>query len=141
MKLLTFLFFFIISANHMIATTRSLFTQFPELQKKIRLVELCDLPTPIVHLQTFGAAVGHNNIFMKRDDLSGKKIDETLRLYGGNKPRKLEFLLADALARNAHIIITYGCAGSNHALATAVHAKTVGLKTILMLKNQPNSHI
>lgn len=77
---------------------------------------------------------------MKRDDLTGK-IKNGLRLYGGNKPRKLEFLLADALKKHSQTIITYGCAGSNHALATAVYAKELNLKSILMLQNQPNSYV
>ena len=118
-----------------------LFKRFPQLQNKIPHISLCDLPTPIVRLETFGNRIGCNNIFMKRDDLTGKSMGGGLRLYGGNKPRKLEFLLADAIHRNAHTIVTFGCAGSNHALATAVYAHQLGLQSILMLKNQPNSYV
>lgn len=118
-----------------------LFKCYPLLQSKIPYISLCDLPTPIVRLENFGNLIGCKNIFMKRDDLTGKSMGEGFRLYGGNKPRKLEFLLADALKHNAQTIITYGCAGSNHALATAVYTYELGLKSILMLKNQPNSYV
>ena len=118
-----------------------LFKQFPQLEAQIPHVVLCDLPTPIVRLESFGNYIGCKNLFMKRDDLTGKDMGGGLRLYGGNKPRKLEFLLADALRQNAQTVITFGCAGSNHALATAVYARELGLNTILMLKSQPNSYV
>jgi 1-aminocyclopropane-1-carboxylate deaminase/D-cysteine desulfhydrase-like pyridoxal-dependent ACC family enzyme len=117
-----------------------LFKKFPLLQEQIPHVTLCDLPTPIVKLENFGNYVGCKNIFMKRDDLTGRFAGE-FRLYGGNKPRKLEFLLADALKHDAQTVLTYGCVGSNHALATAVYAHELGLKAILMLKDQPNSSV
>ncbi len=118
-----------------------LFKKFPTLKSNVPHIDLCDLPTPVVELKNFCKHLHCKNIFMKRDDVTGKNIDNGFRLYGGNKPRKLEFLLADALNRGAKTIITYGCAGSNHALATAVHARELGLRTILMLKDQPNSHV
>lgn len=118
-----------------------LFKQFPNLQKSISHISFCDLPTPIIKLENFGKHVNCKNIYMKRDDLTGKKLQNGLRLYGGNKPRKLEFLLADALKKDAKTIITYGCAGSNHAVATAVYANELKLKPILMLKHQPNSYV
>jgi D-cysteine desulfhydrase len=123
-----------------------LFTTYPQLKTVIPHIPLCDLPTSIIKLNHFGEHIGCKNVYMKRDDLSGKKTDRTdtdngFRLYGSNKPRKLEFLLADALQHNAQTIITYGCAGSNHALATAVYAHELHLTPILMLKNQPNSYV
>lgn len=117
-----------------------LFKKFPHLQNTISHIPLCDLPTPVAKLHNLSEQTGAS-IFIKRDDLTGKQVGGGLRLYGGNKPRKLEFLLADAQAHNAKTIITYGCAGSNHALATAVYAHELGLKSILMLKNQPNSYV
>lgn len=118
-----------------------LFQKFPQLQDQIPYRELCDLPTPIVKLDNFGSCIAVENVYMKRDDLSGNYMSNGFRLYGGNKPRKLEFLLADALQHDAKTIITYGCAGSNHALATAVYAHELGLKALLMLKPQPNSYV
>lgn len=118
-----------------------LFNKFPKLKQTISYIPLCDLPTPIMKLENFGNRISCNNIFIKRDDLIGKNLGGGFRLYGGNKPRKLEFLLADAKDKGAKTIITYGCAGSNHALATAVYAKELGFKCILMLKDQPNSFV
>jgi 1-aminocyclopropane-1-carboxylate deaminase/D-cysteine desulfhydrase-like pyridoxal-dependent ACC family enzyme len=120
-----------------------LFNAFPDLEKNLPHVDICDLPTPIFELDRFGEFVGHDQIYMKVDFLTGKAINNGEgHLYGGNKPRKLEFLLADAAAKGAKTIITYGCAGSNHALATAVYAKELGFPyCILMLKDQPNSPI
>lgn len=118
-----------------------LFKKFPQLEAHIPYISLCDLPTPVMQLNGFGDLIDHKNIYIKRDDLSGASKGNGFHLYGGNKPRKLEFLLADALAHDAKTIITYGCAGSNHALATAVYAKELGFKSILMLKHQPNSYV
>lgn len=141
------IFLLIIAYSHF--TIADLFTNYPELQNNLARIQFCDLPTPIIKLERFGGFVGYKNIFMKADSLTGKKISNNEEinngfenLYGGNKPRKLEFLLADAKAKGAETIITYGCAGSNHALATAVYAKEFGFKRcILMLKDQPNSPV
>lgn len=118
-----------------------LFNKFSLLKNSINYISLCDLPTPIVKLHNFGNHVGCKNLYIKRDDLCGKNYGNGFRFYGGNKPRKLEFLLADAKQKGAKTIITYGCAGSNHASATAVYAKELGMNSILMLKNQPNSFV
>ena len=69
---------------------------------------------------------------MKQDNLSGL-------VYGGNKIRKLEFLLGEALKQGCKSVITYGAAGSNHALATAVCCRQLGLKAISILAPQETS--
>lgn len=79
-----------------------------------------------------GGAIGLEALYIKRDDLSGTE-------YGGNKVRKLEFLLADALRCRAREVLTFGYAGSNHATATAIYAKRLGMRGISMLLPQPNS--
>jgi 1-aminocyclopropane-1-carboxylate deaminase/D-cysteine desulfhydrase-like pyridoxal-dependent ACC family enzyme len=117
----------------------SLFRKFPKLKGNLAYKSFCDLPTPITKLENFGRIFGHNNIYLKRDDLTGSLLKK--RLYGGNKARKLEWLLADALEKNATKIMTYGCAGSNHALATAIYSNLLGLSSILMLKPQPTTNI
>lgn len=66
---------------------------------------------------------------MKRDDRSSPA-------YGGNKIRKLEYLLADALAGGADTVVTFGSVGSNHALATAVCARQAGLRCEAVLLDQ-----
>lgn len=102
----------------------SLPNQFP-------YVSLAELPTPIRQLTAFG----HPQLFMKRDDLSGP-------VYGGNKIRKLEFLLGEAQEQGRKTVITYGAAGSNHALATAVCCRQLGLNAISILAPQePSDHV
>jgi D-cysteine desulfhydrase len=88
------------------------------------------LPTRVHRLERFGAAVGAHELWIKRDD-------ETSPLYGGNKPRKLDFLLGDALARGKRTVMTFGGIGTNHGLATAVFARQHELRTILLLLHQP----
>jgi D-cysteine desulfhydrase len=110
-----------------------LFEQFPALKAKLPYVSLCELPTPIQKLNRMGEKMGLDQLYVKRDDLTGK-------IYGGNKVRKLEFILGDALRKGAKETLTFGFAGSNHALATAVYAKHLGLKSISMLLPQHNAH-
>lgn len=93
-----------------------------------RHLDLLDLPTPVEPLP------GVRNVWIKRDDLTGKP-------YGGNKPRKLEFLLADALDKNAKTIVTTGATGSNHCLATTVYARSLGLNVHLIMFPQPETDV
>jgi 1-aminocyclopropane-1-carboxylate deaminase/D-cysteine desulfhydrase-like pyridoxal-dependent ACC family enzyme len=109
-----------------------LFEQYPLLQEKLAYVALGEFPTPVQKLERLGTELGVSQLYIKRDDLSGK-------VYGGNKPRKLEFILGNALRSNAKEVMTFGGAGSNHALATAMYARQVGLKSISMLMPQPNA--
>lgn len=113
-----------------------LFEQFAELKSKISHVQLTKLPTPIYRCHNLEKIVDHKTIFVKRDDLTGSE-----NLYGGNKVRKLEFLLGDVIQKGIKKVITFGCVGSNHALATACYAYKLGLDCLLFLKNQPNSSI
>jgi 1-aminocyclopropane-1-carboxylate deaminase/D-cysteine desulfhydrase-like pyridoxal-dependent ACC family enzyme len=114
-------------------TAIPLFERYPLLRERLSHVALCQLPTPVRRLERLGQELGSGSLYVKRDDLSGT-------VYGGNKPRKLEFLLADALRAGSKEVITFGCAGSNHALATAIYSREVGLKSISMLMPQPNAH-
>jgi 1-aminocyclopropane-1-carboxylate deaminase/D-cysteine desulfhydrase-like pyridoxal-dependent ACC family enzyme len=109
-----------------------LFEHHQQLPRKLPYVALGEFPTPIQKLDQFGRQLGLDNLFIKRDDLSGK-------VYGGNKVRKLEFLLGKALHDEAREVLTFGAAGSNHALATAIYARQLGLKSISMLVPQPNA--
>ena len=110
-----------------------LFDRFPELGKQLSHVSLGIFPTPIEHLANLGKEVGIAQLYVKRDDLSGLP-------YGGNKVRKLEFILGDIQHRGAKEVITCGFAGSNHALATTIYARRLGLRSIELLKKQPNAH-
>ena len=70
------------------------------------------------------------SLWIKRDDLTGT-------VYGGNKVRKLEFLLADAQAKGHEQVWTVGAIGSNHALATCLYARQVGLEPAVLHYPQP----
>jgi 1-aminocyclopropane-1-carboxylate deaminase/D-cysteine desulfhydrase-like pyridoxal-dependent ACC family enzyme len=111
--------------------TRELFARYPGTMS-LPWVELASAPTPVESMPTLLAAARAGGLWVKRDDLSGAA-------YGGNKVRKLEFLLGDALAAGATDIITFGAAGSNHALATAVYGAQLGLKVHSLLLPQPNA--
>ncbi len=83
-------------------------------------------PTPLVELTRLASLLGGPRIWIKRDDQTGLA-------FGGNKTRKLEFLLGDAIAKGADTIITAGAAQSNHCRQTAAAAAHVGLKCHLVL--------
>ncbi|HTO95269.1 MAG TPA: D-cysteine desulfhydrase family protein [Bacteroidota bacterium] len=83
-------------------------------------------PTPLQMLPRLSAHLGGPRIFIKRDDLTGLA-------FGGNKTRKLEFLVADALERGADTLLTAGAAQSNHCRQTAAAAARAGLRCDLLL--------
>lgn len=111
-----------------------LFTAFPNLERAIPYTSLGRFPTPVEHCPELATAIGVENLWVKRDDQSGN-------LYGGNKVRKLAFLLPEAKRRGCRDVITYGYAGSNHALCTAYYAEKVGLLSHSLLMPQPNSYV
>ena len=105
--------------------TLPLFERFPGTASLPR-VELASVPTPLEQLDP---VKGVSSLWVKRDDL-------TNGIYGGNKVRKLDFLLGDALASGSKAVLTFGAYGSNHALATAVHASRLGLEPHVVLSPQ-----
>ena len=86
---------------------------------------LVQLPTPIHRLTRFGARLGGPDLWIKRDDLTGLA-------GGGNKSRKLEFLVGDALRNGADTLVTVGAIQSNHTRQTAAAAARYGLQCALM---------
>ena len=110
-----------------------LFERYPSLRATLPFVALGAYPTPLLDAARLDAGNQCAGITIKHDGVSG-------RPYGGNKVRKLEFLLGDAQARGKTEVLTFGGAGSNHALATAMYAKKLGLASHLLLLKQPNSH-
>ena len=116
-----------------------LFRHYPELEQNISHTALGDFPTPVEQCIRLSNHLGCT-LLCKRDDQAGAVRDGS-RLFGGNKVRKLEFLLARALAIKATTVLTFGCAGSNHALATTVYARQLGLATRCLLAPQPNSWV
>lgn len=101
------------------------------LTDKLDRIHLAHLPTPIEPLRRLSEYLGGPQIFIKRDDQTGLAT-------GGNKTRKLEFLLAEALAQGADTLITPGAAQSNHARQTAAAAARAGLRCVLVLR-QPTT--
>lgn len=92
-------------------------------------ISVAHLPTAIEPLKQLSKELDGPQIFIKRDDLTGCALS-------GNKIRKLEFVAADALKKEADTLITCGGIQSNHARATAVLATRLGLKSLLVLKGQ-----
>lgn len=88
------------------------------------------LPTPIEALPRLSQALGGPQIFVKRDDQTGLA-------FGGNKTRKLEFLLAEAQALGADHLVTAGAVQSNHCRQTAAAAARFGLQCTLILFGNP----
>jgi len=100
--------------------------------KLIHKLPLGFFPTPVVELKRLSRELGGPTLFMKRDDNTGLGM-------GGNKTRKLEYLLANAIDQGADTIITAGAMQSNHCRQTAAAAASLGLECHLVLGGeQPN---
>ena len=93
-------------------------------------LRFANLPTPIEPLPRLSAFLGGPRLFVKRDDLTGLAL-------GGNKTRKLEYLLAEAQANGARTLVTAGAVQSNHCRQTAAAAARFGLDCILVLSGRP----
>ena len=100
----------------------------PMHSKEPPRLELAHLPTPVVELKNLAAELGVPRFLMKRDDLTG--LETT-----GNKVRKLEYVVADAVARGADTLVTHGGFQSNHCRATAAVGARLGLKVRLILRS------
>jgi L-cysteate sulfo-lyase len=99
------------------------------LTDQVKRISLGFFPTPLHALPRLTEKLGGPQLFIKRDDQTGLAT-------GGNKTRKLEFLVADALNRPADTLITAGAPQSNHARQTAAAAARVGLRCVLVLRGQ-----
>lgn len=89
-------------------------------------VALGFFPTPLYKLETLSRDLGVN-LYIKRDDFTG------MNLFGGNKIRKLEYLLGDAVSKGCKAVVTYGATQSNHAMETVSACRRCGLEPILYL--------
>jgi len=108
---------------------KSTFTKFKTVLQKVPRICLHERQSVLTSVEINGMEV-----VVKRDDQRG-------RYYGGNKVRKLEYILADAREKNQKALITFGCVGSNHALATALYARQLGFACTCCLLPQPNSAV
>jgi len=97
--------------------------------EKFERIKLGHFPTPIEHLKKITEYFGGPNIFIKRDDCTGLAT-------GGNKTRKLEFLIPDAIKNKAELIVTVGAIQSNHARQTAAACALMGLKCLIVLEQR-----
>lgn len=97
-----------------------------QLFAKVPKEKLGFFPTPFHKLERLSEQLDVN-LYIKRDDFSG------INLFGGNKIRKLQYLIADAKARNSEYVFTYGAVQSNHAMQTVTVCRSSGLKPVLYL--------
>jgi len=97
--------------------------------EKFERIKLGHFPTPIEHLKNITKYFNGPNIFIKRDDCTGLAT-------GGNKTRKLEFLMPDAIKNKAELVVTVGAVQSNHARQTAAACALLGLKCLIVLEQR-----
>jgi 1-aminocyclopropane-1-carboxylate deaminase/D-cysteine desulfhydrase-like pyridoxal-dependent ACC family enzyme len=109
-----------------------LFSTWPALKERLDAVALGNFPSPVERLGALERELGAGPLFVKRDDVSGD-------VYGGNKVRTLEVLFGRARAEGAREIIATGAFGSNHAVATVLHAPRAGLRPGAVVFPQPHS--
>jgi len=96
---------------------------------KLSRLRFAHLPTPVEELPRLSAMLGGPQILVKRDDQTGLA-------FGGNKTRKLEFLVAEAQEQEAKMMISAGAIQSNHCRQTAAAAAKFGFECILVLTGQ-----
>ena len=99
---------------------------------RVRLANF--LPTPLQELPNFSKVLGGPRIFIKRDDLTGLA-------FGGNKTRKLEYLMADALQQNADYIVTGAGFQSNWCTQATAAALKLGMKTVLIKRGPEDGYL
>ena len=95
-------------------------------------IHLAHLPTPLERLNRLSESLGGPEIWVKRDDCTGLST-------GGNKTRKLEFLMAEAQLQGADLVITQGATQSNHARQTAAFAAKLGMDCHILLEDRTGS--
>ena len=104
-----------------------LFDQFPALKKTLSPTGLCQLPTAVEPLRQLS-----ERAWVKRDDLSATG-------YGGNKMRKLEFVLPEIQRRRAHTVVTLGATGTNAGVAAALACQRIGVACEIHTFPQPET--
>jgi L-cysteate sulfo-lyase len=97
--------------------------------KDLPRYSLAHLPTPLEPMERLSTALAGPQLWIKRDDQTGLAT-------GGNKTRKLELLIADALAQQAGVVLTVGAVQSNHCRQTAAAAARAGLPCVLVLRGE-----
>ncbi len=103
-----------------------LFKRYPGIEKEVGWINLGIYPTPVQQLK----GLGFDNLWIKRDDMTATE-------YGGNKVRKLEFVLAEVKKQKKKRVVTFGAVGTNHGLATAIYCQKLNLDCTLLVFKQP----
>lgn len=103
---------------------------YPDLEK-IPWLSLGEYPTAVEKLERMGEARGFSNLYIKRDDRCNP-------VYGGNKVRKLEYMLGDALQKGKKTLISLGGAGSNQVPAIGIFGSEMGFNVVGIMMDQPN---
>ena len=104
------------------------------LTEKLPRIRLGHLPTPLDEMPRLSRALGGPRLLVKRDDQTGLAT-------GGNKTRKLEFSVGEALAQGADTLVTLGAVQSNHARQTAAAAAVAGMRCTLVLRGHPPAEV
>jgi len=107
-------------------------TSLLDFVARVPRLRLGEFPTPLVPLERVGSTLGID-LWMKRDECSGVAL-------GGNKTRKLEYILADVKKRGAHTVVTVGPLTSNHTMMTAVACRRVGLEVHCVVAGDRPTH-
>jgi len=101
---------------------------------KLPRAKLVNLPTPLEEMPRLTKLLKGPRLWIKRDDCTGLA-------FGGNKERKTEFVMGDALSKKADVVITTGGIQSNHVRATTAAARKLGLRAVLVLRGEkPESY-
>jgi len=110
-----------------------LFRVYPELQDKVAWTLMGAYPTRVHRLENLGAHLGCPDLWIKRDD-------ESSDIYGGNKVRMMEFVLADAKEKNRDTLICWGALGSNQVMASCIYGRELGFENISIVFGQQPIH-
>lgn len=111
--------------------TPLLFDAYPSLARALPFVPLCDVPTPVEPCSAIAGYLG------RREGVAMKRDDRISSLYGGNKVRRYELVLGDALARGARRLVTVGGIASTQVMATVLFGRELGLGVRAVLFDQP----
>ena len=103
-------------------------SRYPAIGRQLPTVSLAQLPTPVSR-KSLALSERDHAIWIKHDEQTGQ-------LYGGNKVRKLEYLFGRLLRQQCRQVATFGAVGSNHAIATALYARSLGLEPVCLLSHQ-----
>lgn len=126
-----YIFLIFITHSVLAQATVPFLDMYPKIASSVPHVSLGTYPTPLLKVEELGKNLGIGNLYVKDDGYVGD-----IKVPRGNKERKLEYLLADAQKKGIKTVCTVGSAGSNHALQTAICAKALGMKTVLVLDDQ-----